>query len=188
MEIEIQKVELAGRFFLKWDYNQKDGQRTTKIKSSADSPVHDDLEDAIQALVPDFVLLTEMKKKSEVAKAIDLKELPEDLLAKYKVRGVSIDDNKGDISYRIWGVKFLNTGKQISFESPRVRVSADGEDKYEFIEKLVEKVETIKEEVLEYMNGKEAMRDQTAMDFGDEFNPEVDQESEEHQNFEETAA
>lgn len=87
MEIEISKVELASRFFLKWDYTQKDGGRTTKFKANADAPVHDDLDDAIQALVPDFVLLTEMKKKSEVVKAIDLDELPEDLLAKFKVKG-----------------------------------------------------------------------------------------------------
>lgn len=187
MNIEIQKVELASRFFLKWDYVQEDGKRTTKIKASADVPIHDDLDDAIQSLVPDFVLLTEMKKKSELAKALDLDELPEDLLAKFKVRGLSIDDNKGDISYRIWGHKFLNTGKHISFESPKIRVSEDGEDKYEFIDKLVKKVEHIKDEVLEYMGGKEAKRDQTAMDFGEDFDPDQDSGVEEA-SFEESAA
>lgn len=182
MNIEIKKVELASRYFLKWEYVQKDGKRTTKIKSSADAPVHDDLNDAFQALVPDFVLLTEMKKKSEVVKAIDLKEIPESLIEKFRVTGLSIDDNKGDISFKIFGHKYLNTGKSVSFQTPKIRVAATEDDKYEFIDQLVQKVEYIKEEVLEYMDGKEATRDQTSMDFGDDFNPDSDETIDENKS------
>jgi len=186
MDIEIHKAEIASRIFLKWEYTQNDGLRKTKVKASADAPIHEDLVDAFQGLVPHFVLITEMKKKSDVAKAIDLKSLPEALISKYKVTGVQIDDNKGDISYTITGYKILNTGKVVSFPTPKIRVSEAEDTRYEFIDKLTEQIEFVKEEVLEYMDGKEAVRTQETMDFGDDFDPQS--EEAEQEEFEETAA
>lgn len=174
MEIEFKKVEINSGIFLKLEYSESKNGRKTKFKTSADAPIHPDLQDAIQALVPHFVLLTEMKKKSEVAKVIDLKELPEDLLSKFKATSLTIEDNKGDISYKISGYKILNTGKTVGFESPKVRLMASEEEKYDFINELEQAVDLIKEEALEYMAGKEATRTQTAMDFGEDFDPEVD--------------
>ncbi|MGG5486282.1 hypothetical protein [Gaetbulibacter sp. PBL-D1] len=178
MNIEIHKAEIGSGIFLKWDYTQTDGLRKTKIKASADAPIHDDLRQAFEALVPHFVLITEMKKKQDVVKAIDLKSIPEALLKKYKVTGVQIDDNKGDVSYTISGYKILNTGKTVSFPTPKIRETASEDDKYEFLDKLIEQVEVIKDEVLEYMDGKEADREQQSMDFGDDFNPQENQEEE----------
>ncbi len=172
MDIEITSVEVVSRIFLKWNYQTTSEGRVTKIKASADSPIHEDLQEALQALVPHFVLITEMKKKQDVVKAIDLKHLPEELLKKYKVTGVTIEDKKGDISYTILGYKILNTGKTVAFPTPKIRTSASEDEAYEFLTKLEEQIEVIKEEVLEYMDGKEASREQTAMDFGDDFNPE----------------
>ncbi|WP_179022030.1 hypothetical protein [Winogradskyella forsetii] len=187
MDIEISNVELSSRIFLKWNYTMTSNGRKTKIKASADAPIHEDLDDALSALVPHFVLVTEMKKKSEVAKVIDLKSLPEELLNKFRVTGVAIDDNKGDISYTITGYKILNTGRTVSFSSPKIRVSASDEEKYEFLDQLMAQIEVIKEEVLEYMDGKEALREQQSMDFGDDFNPEADGDQV-PEEFEETAA
>lgn len=186
MDIEIHKAEIASRIFLKWDYTQNDAGRKTKVKASADAPIHEDLADAFQGLVPHFVLVTEMKKKSDVVKAIDLKSIPEKLIEKYRVTGVQIDDNKGDISYTITGYKILNTGKVVSFPTPKIRVSENEDTRYEFIDKLTDAIEVIKDEVLEYMDGKEAIREQQAMDFGDDFNPEDAEQEEE--TFEEAAA
>lgn len=187
MNIEFKKIELASRIFLKWEYTQNENGRKTKIKASADAVIHEDLSDAMQGLVPHFVLLTEMKKKPDVVKAIDLKALPEELLKKFKVTAVSIEDNKGEMNYRISGYKILNTGKTVSFDSPKVKLEASQEDQYEFYDQLVAQIDVIQEEALEYMNGKEGASNQTAMDFGDEFNPEGDEAVEEDQ-FEETAA
>ena len=186
MEIEITKVELSSGIFLKWSYTHSEDGRKTKISASADALVHEDLADALQGLVPHFVLLTEMKKKPDVVKDIDLKSLSEDLTSKYKVKGISIEDKKGDTHYKISGFKILNTGKTVSFESPTVKSQATEENKYEFLQELMDQVEIIKEEVLEYMNGKCAIREQTTMDFGEEFDP--NEETEEVGNFEETAA
>lgn len=174
MHIEIQKAEISSRIFLKWEYEEQVDGRKTKHKASSDAPIHDDLSNAIQALVPHFVLLTEMKKKPDVVKVMDLGDLPEELLSKFKVKGIAIEDNKGDISYRISGMKFLKNGKSVSFETPKTDMGTD-DDAYEFWEDLERKVETIKEEVLEYMNGKQAISNQTAMDFDEEeFDPSED--------------
>ena len=190
MHIEISKVELSSRIFPKWEYIMTESGRKTKIKASADSPIHDDLSDAMQGLVPHFVLVTEMKKKPEVAKVIDLKQLPEKLLSKYKVTGIVIDDNKGDISYKISGFKILNTGRTVGFETPKINEVTSEEDQYEFIDELISQVELIKEEMLEYMQGKEAKRQQTSMEFEEGFNPESDEskEGEQKEEFTETAA
>ncbi len=186
MDIEIHKAEISSRIFLKWDYTINDGLRKTKIKASADAPIHEDLTDAFQALVPHFVLITEMKKKSDVVKAIDLKSIPESLLEKYRVTGIRIDDNKGDISYTITGHKILNTGKVVAFPTPKIRFAEHEDHRYEFIDKLEEQIGYIKEEVLEYMDGKEAKREQTSMGFGDEFDPESEEQPSEE--FKESAA
>lgn len=185
MDIEISNVELSSRIFLKWNYTMTDNGRKTKIKASADAPIHEDLAEALQALVPHFALVTEMKKKQDVAKAIDLKSLPEALLNKYRVTGLAIDENKGDISFTITGYKVLASSKTVSFSTPKIRVSASEDDRYEFLDQLMQSVEVLKEEVLEYMDGKEAIREQSSMDFGDDFNPE---DVEAAENFEETAA
>lgn len=188
MEITIHNVELSSRVFLKWKYTQNSSGRKTKISASADAPIHDDLRDAIQGLVPHFVLITEMKKKPEVAKIIDLKQIDEDLLSQYRVTGVSKEDNKGDISYRITGTKFLKNGKSINFDTPKVKEMAPEDDKYDFITELIAQVDMVHEEVLEYMDGKEGSTNQTSMDFGDDFDPDAIEEVEEADKLEETAA
>lgn len=188
MNIEFTKIELASRIFLKWEYVQTDAGRVTKIKASADAVVHDDLADAIQGLAPHFTLLTEMKKKPEVAKIIDLKQISEDLTSKFKVTGLSIDDNKGELSYKISGYKILNTGKTVSFETPKIKREASEDDQYDFYNELEQQIEVIKDEVLEYMNGKEGISNQTSMDFGEEFDPNAEVENTEVSDFKETAA
>lgn len=189
MNIEFRKIEIASRIFLKWSYEQSENGRKTKINASADAVIHYDLGEAMEALVPHFVLLTEMKKKPDVAKQIDLKELSEDLGSKYKVTAISIDDNKGDMIYRISGYKILHTGKVVHFETPRVKRESSIEDAYEFFDNMVQQIEVIQEEVLQFMNGKEGTSSQTTMDFDDDFNPDVDQEeSDEEESFVEKVA
>ena len=74
----------------------------------------------------------------------------------------------------------------VSFPTPKIRVSEAEDTRYEFIDKLTEQIEFVKEEVLEYMDGKEAVRTQETMDFGDDFDPQSDEV--EQKEFEETAA
>lgn len=190
MNIEFKKIELASRIFLKWEYTETDNGRKTKIKASADAVIHDDLSDAIQGLAPHFVLLTEMRRRQDVTKIIDLKELPEDFVNKFKVTSVTIEDNKGEMNYRIAGYKILNTGKTVSFETPKIKHEASEEDQYPFFNKMVEQIELIKDETLEYMDGKEGTSVQSTMEFDSDFDPEADTDGEEveQEEFDEAAA
>lgn len=187
MHNEITKAEIRSRIFLKWDYEEHENGRITKLKASADAPIHEDLNNAFQALLPHFLLLTEMKKKPEIIKSLDLSEIPETLQKKYTIKGFSVDDNKGDLYYTIYGSKILNNGKIVSFQTPRTNRGASEEDMYEFFDKLEEKIEVIKEEVLEYMNGKQAAVNQTAMDFADDFEPEAEDQPNQENKLEEVA-
>lgn len=185
MNIEFKKIEIASRIFLNWDCIQIENGRKTKIKASADAVIHDDMANAMHGLVPHFVLLTEMRRRQDVTKVIDLKELPEELLEKFKVTSVSIEDNKGAMNYRIAGYKILKTGKTVHFETPKIKLESSVEDAYDFFDEMVQQIELVKEEALNYMQGKEGTSSQTAMDFDDEFDPE--EESMDKKDFEEVA-
>lgn len=176
MHIEIKNAQITGSIFLMWEYTQTDEGRKTNIKAKADSPIHEDLRLAFDKLVPHFVLLTEMKKKPEVVKNIDLKMMDEELLSKFKAKGFSLDEKNGETSIKISGMKFLVSGKAVSFETPSTRRETK-DDGYEFFEELVQCIEDLKDEILEYMNGKESERVQVSMEFGDEaddFEPETE--------------
>lgn len=179
MHIEIQKVEISSRIFLKWDYEEQKGSVNTKVKASSDAIIHEDLSNAMQALVPHFVLLTEMRRKNpELVKAMDLGDIPEEILKKYKVKGLSIDENKGDTKYKISGCKILGNGKVVNFDTPGTTRGSD-DNEYEFFDKLEQQIEVIKEEVLEFMNGKHGVSNQTSMFDEDEFDPTDDSENHE---------
>lgn len=176
MHIEITKVEISSRIFLKWEYEEQNGDRKTKFKANCDAPIHDDLNSAVQALLPHYVLLTEMRRRNpEIVKAIDLKDIPEELLKKYRVRGVTIDENKGDTKYKISGSKILANGKTVNFETPGTTRGND-DNEYEFWDKLEQQVERVKEEVMEYMQGKQAASNQVSMFDEEDFDPTTDED------------
>ena len=186
MHIEIKNAEITSSIFLKWEYDQTEEGRKTKIKASADAPIHDDLKEAFNRLIPHFVLLTEMKKKPDVVKTIDLPEdMDEELLNKYKVRGFSVEEKNGITAVKLSGLKILTSGKSVSFDAPKTKRGNEDEG-YEFFDELMECVEHLKEEVMEYMEGKCSEHVQQTMEFDGEgedeaqdFVPEpVEEESE----------
>lgn len=172
-DIEITKAEIIRDIFLKWEYEETQNGISTKYSANSTAAIHEDLHEAIQGLAPHFVLLTEMKKKPDVAKIIDLKQFPEELIKKFKVKSITIEDRKGDIYYTIAGTKYLKNGKSVNFSTPPTNKSAGDDDAYEFFEQLEQQVYQIQEEVFEYMQGKCAISNQTEMDF-DGFEPEGD--------------
>lgn len=181
MHIEIKNAEITGSIFLSWEYDQTDTGRKTNVKAKADSPIHQDLRSAFEKLIPHFILLTEMKKKPEMVKTIDLnEEVSEELLKKFKIKGFSLDEKNGETAVKISGVKILTNGKTVSFETPKTS-RGNKDDGYEFYDELIQCIEDLKDEILEYMEGKESERAQVAMEFGDEaedFTPELTADAE----------
>lgn len=175
MEIHINSAEIRSRMFLKWNYEKHVPGRKDNLSATSDAPIHEDLQNAFQSLLPHLLLLTEQKNKPEVVKQMDLGlELPEDIMNKFKVTGFSTEDKNGEIAVKISGIRHLNTGKNLSLSMPStVRGSKDSE--YEFYDKMIEAVDQIKAEVVAFMDGKQAERSQPEIGFGDdgdEFEPE----------------
>ena len=187
MHIEIKKAALSGTLFLTYEYDETEAGRKTNHKCKSDAPIHEDLRDAIKALTPHFVMLTEMQKKPDLAKDLDLKTVSEGLLKKYTVKGFQVEEVKGITFVTLSGTKFLSNGQTVKFDTPRTDRGTD-EDAYEFFDKLMELIEHCQEEILEYMDGKQAESTQTEMfddDEADGFEPdraeEEEKESEEFQ-------
>lgn len=177
MELHINGAEIRSKMFLKYNYEEHRAGRKTVLTANCDAPIHEDLKDAFQKLIPHFLLLTEMKNKPEVVKKIDL-DLPidEDLLKKFYIKSFSVEEKNGEQHVQISGMKHLNTGKSISFSTNKTGPGTK-DNSYEFYDQLIEAVENLQEEVMEYIEGKQAERAQAAIEFGDaagDFDPEGD--------------
>lgn len=184
MEFYIKSAKIKSSIFLAWSYEKHEPGKVTNIKADSNAPIHQDLIDAFQSFIPHFVLLSEMKKKPDVVKMIDLdSEISEDLKRLFKIESVSVVDSNGEMAVTISGRKHLQNGKSITFSTPSTdRGSKDNE--YEFYDKMIERVENLQEEVMQYMEGKHGEIAQKTIGFEDDqdgdkddasgFNPNAD--------------
>lgn len=161
MKIKIQNAKIRSRLFLSYAYTAKENEVENKIKQDSDAPIHDDLERSFDNLIPHFIIITEESEVTEKIRNVITRDpdedfiLPEDIEKKYKVTGISItgsEDNEGVV---ISGMKFLKTGKSVSFSTPDKKFD---DEEYEFSQELYDAVEHLKNEVLEYMDGKHGTR------------------------------
>lgn len=168
MDIEIKKAKIKNRIFLSSEYVEKlNGVNKTR-KEDSDAIVHDDLINAFQRLVPHFALLTEQVLESEVESIIlNGKEIPEDLLQKIKVSGITVGGTGESEGITISGSKRLSNGKMINFNTPFTKWEAVDEG-YKFISELINVLEDLKDEVIAYMEGKQGTKAQTEMNFDGE--------------------
>jgi hypothetical protein len=192
MDIEIKKAKIKNRIFLSSEYVEKlNGVNKTR-KEDSDAIVHDDLINAFQRLVPHFALLTEQVLESEVESIIlNGKEIPEDLLQKIKVSGITVGGTGESEGITISGSKRLSNGKMINFNTPFTKWEAVDEG-YKFISELINVLEDLKDEVIAYMEGKQGTKAQTEMNFdGEEEDDAADFNiggTEENQQLEEASA
>lgn len=161
MKIKIQNAKIRSRLFLSYAYTAKENEVENKIKQDSDAPIHEDLERAFDNLVAHFIIITEEQEVTDKLRNVITRPhnedfiLPEDIEKKYKVTGISItgsEDNEGVV---ISGMKFLKTGKSVSFSTPDKKFD---DEEYEFSQELYDAVEHLKNEVLEYMDGKHGTR------------------------------
>ncbi|MAM17591.1 MAG: hypothetical protein CMH22_06505 [Methylophaga sp.] len=174
MEIHVKSAEIRSRLFLKWSYEDHKPGRKDTLTANSDAPIHDDLHNAFQSLLPHLLLLTEQKQKPDVVKQLDLdKPLPEEITNKFKVTGFSTEEKNGETYVKITGVRHLNTGKNLALTMPSTGRGSK-EDEYEFFDKMIDAVELIKGEVVAFMEGKQAERSQPEIGFDEDedFEPE----------------
>lgn len=166
MHIEITKAKIKSRIFLAYEYTQNLDNVQNKISTSSDAIIHEDLEGAFMRLIPHFAFLTEETTEKEVEDCIqEERDIPEDILNKFKVSGFSIGGSGENVGVTISGQKKLESGKSINFNTPFQKFH-DDTNPYRFEEELIHDVDKLKEEVMQYMEGKQAEKPQVEMDFG----------------------
>lgn len=155
--IEIKKAKIKNGIFLAYEYVEKTDNYENKIATSSDAPIHEDLRSAFQSLVPHFTFLTEETKDFN---------LDEETLAKFKVTGFTIGGSGDTEGIVISGHKKLESGKVVNFNTP---FQIFDDEEYAYGDDLRGDVEHLKNEVYEYMEGKQAPKMQVGtLDFGDD--------------------
>jgi hypothetical protein len=177
MNVVVKKAEIRSSLFLSYEYDQKDAEVSNSIKTASDAPIHDDLRNAFKALIPHFVFIC--KENTDEKIILDAIENPDDYfgfkdevkhedLLNYRVYGFQL--GKNDESVTISGAKFLTLGSEIAFTTPKIKFDST----YKFVSELQQAVDTLKQEVLEYMSGKQAEKAQLEM-FGEEDEEEFEE-------------
>lgn len=158
MSIKITNAKIKSRLFLSYGYSVKENNIENKIPTcSSDAPIHEDLERAFDNLIPHFIIITEESEITDKLQNLITRPnnenfvLPEDIEKKYKVTGITISGSEDNEGVTISGLKFLKTGKSVSFNTPDKKFD---DEEYEFTDELYQAVEHLKNEVLEYMDGK----------------------------------
>ena len=146
MSVEIKKAKIKNGIFLSYEYVEKTSDTENKISTSSDAPIHEDLREAFQALVPHFGLLTE---------EFSTFSNDEETRNKFKVTGFTIGGSGDTEGIVISGHKKLESGKVVNFNTPFTKFD---EENYDHIDELNHAIECLKSEVFEYMEGKQAQR------------------------------
>ena len=113
--------------------------------------LHDDFQEAIDALKAHFVLLTEMVQTQKGQNLEEVSEMP--VLEEFSVKQIKFTD-KGTIKgVTITAQRTLEDGRV--FKCPTPFANFDGETSdYKFIAELSNDCEVLKEEITQYINGK----------------------------------
>jgi len=157
MDITIKNASIKRILFLKYGYDHFVNSTKYTHNSSGDAPIHDDLREAFQNLIPHFAFICEEINESTCRQSInDIKkgviQDPEtDPLRKFDVSGFALGKDSEGVT--ISGSKSLESGKSININTPFIKWD---DDTYPFMTELLEAVDLLKSEVYEYIEGKRA--------------------------------
>jgi len=178
--IEIKSAKIRSSFFLNFSYEErnefkseaKDFTRNDDIVNKSDLPMHEDCQQAFLNLIPHLVLICELEKPKKEIKSYfhtDVDGTDEDkdsLNKKYSIDEFSITGSGDAEGLVIKGTKFLSSGKTIKLVTPSIRLDDDND--YDFLEELNKRIDKLKDEVFQYLNGKHAPLPQQAMNFDED--------------------
>lgn len=176
MEIVIKRAAIVSSLFLSYDFELTDSNTKNNSKTKSDAPIHEDLRNAFRALIPHFVYMCEeITDEDIILDAIEHpdKYFPQDeetesqypQFLKYNVYEFGLSGKGDNEKLRISGSKRLENFKSISFTAPEVFLD---NTQYRFSTELNDAVAVLKEEVLAYMEGKQAPKTQIEMFAGEE--------------------
>lgn len=178
MNIVIKKAGIRSSLFLSYEFEQKDVDVNNTIKTSSDAPIHEDLRNAFRALIPHFAFVTEEVTDIDLVESAiaapesyvqDREHSASEVFFKFLVTEFSITNKQGLNYVVLSGNKLLESGEVISFTAPAIDLEGG---KYKFRAELANLIEELKKEVLAYMEGKQAPKQQMEM-FGEDDEEEV---------------
>jgi len=183
MNVEIKKAKITNSMFLYYEFKRTDVTSNDICKISSDAPMHNDLHKAFKSLIPCFALITEQIVDVELVQAAiknpenyleDKESAIDDTFFKFRVHEVSVKGKDGFESYQIFGSRQLENYKEIHFSTPEFSLT---DEDLKFKTELTDLIRILKEEVIKYMEGKQAPKQQLEM-FGDGDDEETEFENE----------
>ena len=170
MNVRVKQATLKSGLFLSYKYVVNINGTVNSNSTASDAVIHDDLKNAFRNLIPFFAHISDEIKDSEliseaIADPAAYLEKTEDEdknkanpFLKYKVGAFQVDVKRNGEMVTLSGTKHLESGDIVGWDTPAVRFDGD----YLYIDLLSTAIEHIKNEVFEYMQGKQApVADQT---------------------------
>lgn len=137
--------------------------------------VHKDLKEAMNALIPHFALLCEMREAGDKTLKIlenEKGQLEGGVFNILKVAGVELGDDEAQC--QMIGSKILQRGDILNIKSPKVSLVDD--DQYKYLDDLSLAIDGLKYEAVQYVEQKKWGLKEGSLDFaeaGDPFKGEV---------------
>jgi hypothetical protein len=182
MNITIKNASIKNRLFLKYGYDHfVETTKYTHPSTTGDAPIHDDLREAFESLIPHFAFICEEISESECREAIHdikkgiLQNAETDPLRKYDVGGFALGKDSEGVT--IVGTKILESGDTLNINTPFKKW--DDID-YAFMQELIESVDLLKSEVYEYIEGKRAPVKHQTIDMFESSDDEESSEGSKH--------
>lgn len=159
MAVTIKSAKIKNKLFCDYAYEEETEHGSQSVSVSSVAPIHDDFHRRFRQLVPHLALMCEeVDDSDDLAQAMDKMESLSELsrlsekLRKYKVTAFKITGTGDTEGIVITGQKKLATGKVVNLNTPNLK----WEDEYEYASELRITVQELRDEVIEYMDGKQA--------------------------------
>lgn len=165
MNVKVKQATITSGMFLSYKYDVTISDVTNTNGTKSDAVIHDDLKDSFRNLIPFFAhICEEIVNENEVLQAIEHPEVhlikvdQDDVkpFLKYRVTSFTIAGKKDGEGVTLDGVKYLDNGNSVGFSTPFTKFDGD----YKFAPRLLDAIEVAKNEVFEYMQGKQAPKSQ----------------------------
>lgn len=128
---------------------------------------HPDLIRAVNALAVHLAIITEYIPEKNAHKSAEVE--------RFIVTGFSIGGKEGEEGVVITGYRKTKSGKTVTLNTPFIRFEEDDKTRYILMSELEERLETIQDEVIQYMTkAKKGEDPQASLDFPDEDSDEME--------------
>ena len=162
--MEFSKIQITKQGTLNVTYKNADGDIIQFVGANI---VHQDLKEAMQALVPHLALITEQREAYKVTlsklREAKITDEGDNVFKRLSVESISLSSGEQRIS--VTGSRILTAKGVISLTTPNINIE-EGED-YEYCNDLALDIDAVKYEAKEYIEQRKWGVKQSEIDFKD---------------------